>query len=57
MACGIKPLYATRESFPEKTRLLILKALISHVQYSAIFAEWNFRKSIDKFISGSETIA
>ena len=37
MACGIKTLYAIRESFPEKTRKLILNALfISHVHYSAI---------------------
>ena len=37
MACGIKTLYAIRESFPEKTPILILNVLvISHVQYSAI---------------------
>ena len=37
MACGIKTLYAIRESFPEKTRILIMNALvISHVHYSAI---------------------
>ena len=37
MACGIKTLYALRESFPEKTLILLLNALvISHVHYSAI---------------------
>ena len=37
MACGIKTLYTIRESFPEKTRLMIMNALvISHVHYSAI---------------------
>ena len=37
MRCGIKTLYAIRDSFPEKTRLLIMNALvISHVHYSAI---------------------
>ena len=37
MACGIKTLCTLRESFPEKTRIMILYALvISHVHYSAI---------------------
>ena len=37
MACRIKLLYAIRESFPEKTRIMILIALvISHVNYSPI---------------------
>ena len=37
MACGIKTLYALRESFPQKTLILLMNALvISHVNYSAI---------------------
>ena len=37
MTCGTKTLCAIRDSFPEKTRLLIMNALvISHVHYSVI---------------------
>ena len=37
MSCGIKCLYSMRDLFPEKTRLMLLNALVvSHLQYSAI---------------------
>ena len=37
MACGIKNLYSIREYLPEKTRLLLLNALvISHLHYPSI---------------------
>ena len=37
MSCGIKCLYSIRDLFPEKTRLMLLNALVvSHLQYSAI---------------------
>ena len=37
MACGIKTLYSIREYLPEKTRLLLLNALvISHFHYQSI---------------------
>ena len=37
MSCGIKCLYSLRDLFPEKTRLMLLNALVvSHLQYSAI---------------------
>ena len=37
MSRGIKTLYATRESFREKSRMLILNPLVlSHVHYSSI---------------------
>ena len=37
MACGIKTIYAIRDFFPIKTRLLLLNALVlSHLHYPAI---------------------
>ena len=37
MSCGIKCLYSIRDLFPEKTRLMLLNALVvSHLQYSAL---------------------
>ena len=37
MACGIKTIYSVRDLFPEKTRLLLLNALvISHLHYSSV---------------------
>ena len=36
MACGIKNLYSIREYLPEKTRLLLLNTVISHLHYPSI---------------------
>ena len=37
MACGIKTIYSVRDLFPEKTRFLLLNALvISHLHYSLV---------------------
>ena len=37
MACGIKTSYSVRDLFPEKTRFLLLNALvISHLHYSSV---------------------
>ena len=37
MACGIKTIYSVRDLFPEKTRFLLLNALvISHLHYSSV---------------------
>ena len=37
MACGIETIYSVRDLFPEKTRSLLLNALvISHLQYSSV---------------------
>ena len=37
ISCGIKCLYSIRDLYPDKTRLMLLNALVvSHLQYSAI---------------------
>ena len=55
MAAGIKTLYAIRDLFPEKTRLLLLNALvISHLHYSAILLNGiseNLLTTLEKQIS------
>ena len=36
MACGIKTIYSVRDLFPEKTRILLLNALVISHNYSSI---------------------
>ena len=55
MACGIKTIYSVRDLFPEKTRFLLLNALvISHLHYSSVLLNGiteNLLKTLEKQLS------